>query len=121
MERYHKDIGFNLIDIQALHSRINRLNTIKFTFTRHSIDKITERGQLEVIGHFLRDLRLCYSDLFEYYKETDYISKLCFRINFSDTKDLILVLNEYKGIVTIYLNNKADKHFTLNKNNYSKV
>jgi hypothetical protein len=116
--RFHKDIYFPIDDNIDLNNLIQSLNIKKFKFSVHSIDRIIEKSNIESIGLYLKDLKLEYSTMFEYYKIDNILEKLVFRLNFDVNKDLILVLNKDKFIVTIYFNNKSDNHKTLNKENY---
>ena len=48
-----------------------------------------------------------------------FLSKVVYRVNYSDTHDLIVVVIPERWFVkTVWLNAKSDKHQTLNKNRY---
>jgi len=48
-----------------------------------------------------------------------FLSKVVYRVNYSDTHDLIIVVIPERWFVkTVWLNAKSDKHQTLNKNRY---
>jgi hypothetical protein len=119
MQRYHKDLYFPESDKVLLLKAINRLNFLRFKTSEHSFDRFNERLELSQIGDIFKQLSFNYSDLFEYYKEGQEIIKLCFRISLNSQKDIIFILNSEKLIVTVYLNNKGDNHFTLNPKNYT--
>ena len=118
MTRYHKDIFFP--DNDKLPAIVSNLNQRKWVLSKHSFDRIIEKSEnVSVIGYFIKDLVLKEAYLFEYYKENDIITKLVFRIPFDNENDIILVLNDYKEIVTVYYNNKEDNHRTLDNKIYS--
>lgn len=120
MTRYHKDIYFPAENKEDITFLVNRLNTLKFKLSSHSFDRIIEKSKdISVIGYFIKDLLLKESFLFEYYKENDIITKLVFRIPFDNEKSLILVLSDYKNLVTVYFNQNTDNHKTLAKENYT--
>ena len=116
MQRYHKDLFFP--DIDKLNILIERLNRKRWGYTGHSFEKIKERASYQSVICFIRDLRLKADDVFEYYKYGDIIEKICLRIEYSREADIILVVNQYKGIVTVYFNNKSDRHISLNPKHY---
>ena len=118
MTRYHKDIFFP--DNDKLPAIVSNLNQRKWVLSKHSFDRIIEKSEnVSVIGYFIKDLVLKEAYLFEYYKENDIITKLVFRIPFDNEKSLILVLSDYKNLVTVYFNNCLDNHKTLDKRNYT--
>ena len=121
MQRYHKNLFFPENDKENLIFLVNKLNTLKFKLSSHSFERIIEKSKdISVIGYFIKDLVLKESFLFEYYKENDIITKLVFRIPFNQDKVLILVLSDYKNLVTVYFNNCLDNHKTLDFENYTK-
>ena len=118
MTRYHKDIFFP--DNDKLPVIVSNLNQRKWALSKHSFDRIIEKSKdIENVGNFLKNVYLEASQVFEYYKENDFIFKLVFRLNFDNEKDIILVLNSEKEIVTVYYNNKEDNHRTLDNKIYS--
>ena len=118
MKRYHKKIYFPEKDIAGILSLINNLNKEKWQYTKHSIDKIYSLANISDILNYIKYLTLDFNDLFEYYTEDDSICKLVFRFNYNDNQDIIFVVSDKKNIITIYLNDRGDKHCTLNKNIY---
>lgn len=119
MERYHEKVGFKQEDISLLEDFTNRLNSISWKYTSHSIDNIKYRAvDMEAILRFIKDVELKPEQIFEYYSSTAGIIKVCYRINYGLT-DIILVLGEDKQIITIYLNSTSDKHDNLRKELYN--
>lgn len=117
MQRYHKDLYFP--HKQEVTFLCLRLNKLSWGYTNHSFERIKERGNIEAIGYCLRDCRLNEGQIFEYYIGYEgKIEKAVFRIEFDRTKDLIIVLNKDKVIITVYLNNKIDNHSTLDPKKY---
>lgn len=119
MNRYHKKIGFDLNDIQKLKDFTDKLNSLDWCFTSHSLDNLRYRAiDLKNILLFIKRLILDYENIFEYYAEHKII-KACYRVNYNKYTDIIIVLGENKQIITIYLNSQEDEHFTLKNNLYS--
>lgn len=116
MQRYHKNLYFP--DIEKLNILVEKLNGKKWGYTGHSFEKIKLRSNLESILIFVRDLKFKPEDIFEYYKYGDIIEKVCFRIEYEQNTDIILVVNQYKGLVTVYFNSKNENHLTLNPKHY---
>lgn len=120
MTRYHKNIFFP--DLKDLPAIVNKLNSLKWKLSFHSFDRLLEKSKdIESIGYFIKNLILNEENIFEYYKDNTGIFKVVFRINFDKERDLILVLNTDKNIVTVYYNNVADNHKTLDKEIYSLI
>lgn len=119
MERYHIKTGFKEEDIKKLKDFTNKLNNMKFKYTLHCLDNIKNRViDLEGLLLCIKDITLHYDYIFEFYSEAVYIAKVCYRIPWNDNIDIILVLNDEKEIITIYLNSKEDNHITLKKELY---
>ena len=117
MYRYHKKIYFP--DIKKLQVLNDKLNMYNWQYSKHAIDNLQYRSiDINAILMFIKNIKLKYDNIFEYYVKDDNIIKVCYRINFNNYTDLILVLNKYKKIITIYLNNKDDKHYTLKRELY---
>jgi len=120
MNRYHKKLYFP--DKEKLISFINILNNIEWQYTAHCLNNLNIRfGDKQKILLFIKDLKLDYNNIFEYYMENNKIIKICYRINYSIVSDLIIVIGEFKQIITIYLNDKEDNHYTLKENLYCKA
>ena len=121
MERYHVKTGFKKEHVLKLSEFTDRLNEINFKYTSHSIDNLNYRVvDVEGLLRFIKAIELKPEQAFEIYTEGIDIIKACYRFNYGKA-DIILVLNEDKLIVTIYLNSALDNHETLNKNIYSQV
>jgi hypothetical protein len=118
LERYHVKIGFKQEHIKKLEDFTNRLNGLSWKYSSHSIDGLSYRAvDVEGLLRHIKGVELSAGAIFEYYAEGSEIIKACYRINYGAV-DIILVLNEDKLIVTIYLNSAKDNHETLQKNIY---
>ena len=118
MERYHVKIGFKQEHIKKLEDFTNRLNGLSWKYSAHSIDGLNYRAvDVEGLLRYIKGVQLTAGAIFEYYAEGSEIIKVCYRVNYGAI-DIILVLNEDKLIVTIYLNSATDSHYTLKKNIY---
>src|SRR3972149_7961383 len=110
MERYHIKIGFIKDDIQSLKAFTNNLNSMNWQYTSHCLDNIKYRViDIEALLLYIKDIILNYDNIFEYYKEQNYIIKVCYRIPYLKDIDIILVLNDEKSIITIYINSSDDE------------
>ena len=120
MNRYNKKVYFPEEDREELKRFNDRINRQNFSFSVHCLDNIKYRAiDIEKVVKFVKDIEVFnMPDIFEYYKDNE-IEKCCYRIEYDNMNDIILVLSKYKKIVTIYFNQKEDKHFTLNKKAYS--
>jgi hypothetical protein len=116
MTRYHKKVYFP--DIKELSALNDKLNSLNWRYSVHALDNLKHRviNQYALLS-YIKELKLNKDNIFEYYKEKNFISKVCYRINFCEY-DFILVLSANKEIITIYLNACEDEHETLNKNLY---
>lgn len=118
--RYHIKTGFNKDDITSLRLANNRLNALDWQYSRHCLDNLKHRViDLRQVLEFIKGVNLDFSQVFEYYSEAQGITKVCYRINFNQYYDLILVLTLEKKIVTIYLNSVGDEHISLKKEIYN--
>ena len=69
--RYHREVYIPISDIKRLASLTEYLNTLKWTYSAHSLDNLKYRMiRQEDILLYIRDLKLKDTDIFEYY--TDY-------------------------------------------------
>jgi len=119
MLRYHKKVYFPESDKNKLENITKNLNILNWQYSRHTLDNLKFRSiDIEDILLFIKNITLEYHQIFEYYKYREGIEKICYRISYNDYDDIILVLNENKLIITIYLNSKNDKHETLKENLY---
>ena len=120
MNRYHKSIYIPNNIKEKLKPFNNRLNTLNWQYTPHSIDSIKNRCyNIKNILYFISKLSLDVKDIFEVYEFNNNIIKACYRIEYQ-TCDIILVIDSNKTIITIYANAKEDNHITLNKNLYTR-
>lgn len=123
MLRYHKDVHFPDRDIDKLELFTSRINSIKaFTFSKHCLNNIIHRIlDVEQILQLIKGLTFNSKNIFEYYKEKGYIEKVCYRVNYNKYQDIIIVMNKFKKIITIYVNGKEDTHRNLDKTLYVKA
>jgi hypothetical protein len=123
MRRYHKSVYFDPKDYSSLQTFTERLNSIKWRYTAHCLDSIKDRAiDLEGLLLFVKGLKLTLGAIFEYYADDNsrYIVKACYRVSYINGLDIILVMNDDKEIITIYLNSSEDLHYTLRKDLYQK-
>lgn len=121
MYRYHKEVYFPNNSLLSIKKLTEELNSLKWKFAGHCLDNVKYRT-IDVNGMllFIAKTQLNSEDVFEYYAEENSgnIEKLCYRLDWNKAMDIILVLNKYKTIITIYLNSKDDKHYTLKRELY---
>lgn len=120
MKRYHKDISFPT-DHQEQLKGVNAIfnNGDSFIKTTHGIDRLDRFRLIEVLT-FLSSVRFSVKDIFEYYiNEHNIITKVCYRLKYNDSEDLIIVLGREKTMITMYLNNTSDSHSTLKRELYT--
>jgi hypothetical protein len=121
MLRYHKKVYIDVADLERLKTFTEGLNVLSWQYTAHCLDNVKSRAiDLEGLLRFIKDIILDYNTIFEFYiddKSRDII-KVCYRINWQKDLDIILVLNQGKSIITIYINSRTDEHFTLRKELY---
>jgi hypothetical protein len=108
---------------KGLQTFTDRLNGLNWRYSRHSIENIKYRAiDLESVLLFIRDLKLESGQIFEYYlKDNLEPEKVCYRVEFNSGIDLILVINQYKEIITIYINSREDRHIELKKELYQRA
>ena len=117
MLRFHKKIYFP--DIEKLKNVNNNLNMRKWQYSKHALENLKYRSiDIKKALNFIKNVELDYLNIFEYYKLDGSIEKVCYRIEYNQLLDIILVVNKYKKIITVYMNSKDDKHFTLKSNLY---
>ena len=121
MLRYHKKVYFPICNIPKLKDFTISLNNLSWEYTKHTLDNIKDRFlDIKGILLYIKDITLSTENIFEYYMEAQKIVKVCYRIKYNNGMDIILVLSEYKNIVTIYINSTEDKHITLKTELYQK-
>jgi len=119
MLRYHKKIYFPVQDTEDLKSIVDDLNNQNFSFSSHCLDNIKYRtNDIERVLNTVNNTVLSYNQVFEYYKAQN-IEKICFRLQFNEDNDIILVLSSDKNIITIYFNSTIDNHETLKAELYN--
>jgi len=121
MNRYHIKTGFDPKHISQLKELTEQLNCKDWLYSEHCLDNLKYRIiDLKKILIFIKNSILNYSQVFEYYSEQDII-KICYRLNYNNLQDIILVLTPDKKIITIYINSVDDKHITLKTELYNKI
>jgi len=117
MQVYHKEKSFPHEDLLRLF--VVSVKGQFWSLSRHAKERILERvDHVEKIGTMLRDYILTFDDILEYTLNNGHIEKVLVRIDFDKDNDLIFSVSYDAKILTVYLNKKADKHFTLNKLQY---
>ena len=120
--RYHRKVYFPEDSTNKLTSLCDSLNGENWRYTAHSIDGLKYRAiDQKAVLLFIKDLRLEPSKVFEYYIEGSKITKICYRVEYTDNIDLVIVISKEKNIITIYLQDKTDDHVTLNSCLYCKI
>jgi len=127
MIRKHKGMGFKPQDVQLLQSFTDDMSKEKWTLLPHSVYRIKSKGgdELERVMEFIRTTELRTKDIFEAYFEKQSVLKACYRVPYSDSKDMILVVAVGRGgtgkeLVTFYFNSKQERHFNLNRSLYGR-
>ena len=122
MERYHKKIFFPISNDKKLNDAVISLNNKKISLSKHAIEKLKNRipeSEYSNISHFFSNMQLKIDDIIEYYVENNIICKLVFRMKYNQYKDIILIMNLNKTLITLYLNNSTDEHETLRHELYN--
>lgn len=121
MQRYHKDIYYPANAQEYIQALTDKLNGLKWQYSKHCIENLKYRlVNIKAVLLFVKQLRLKPEQVFEYYIKEDKILKACYRVLYNTGIDIIIVVNSEKNIVTIYVNEYGDKHYTLNKSVYNK-
>lgn len=121
--RYHKDVYFPLWAEKELENFSRELNWKPTILSNHVLNKFYEdyRMSSRKIREVIMGTWLDAKDIFEFYGKEGQIEKVCYRIeNAVDDKDLIIVINAQKVVITVYLNSSGDYHASLNKSLYEK-
>jgi hypothetical protein len=116
MLRFHKKVYTKPEDLERLKTLTEQLNDIIWTHSEHCLDNLKYRIiDIEDILRFIKGVKLEPDQIFEYYldNKTREPQKICYRINYNDDIDLILVVSNTKNLITIYINSKDDNHETL--------
>lgn len=121
MQRYHKKVYFPDSAKNDLKNFTIKLNNKQWRYTKHCLQHVKWRSyNFENILKYIQQKKLNDMDIFEYSTLNNKIIKACYRFTYSEGMDIILVTDENKSIVTIYLNMSADKHNTLKTCQYNK-
>lgn len=122
VKRYHKSVFFPPGIENDLFFFTRKLNYRIWEFTDHALDRLSDEPREGVIKKFLDALWLDSDWIFEVYLDKDHIKKVCYRCSFSEDEDLILVVTDEKGLVTLYFNDVGDLHnsMDLNREEYAK-
>lgn len=101
---------------------VESINNQSYLYTKHCIDRLKYQiSDYTPILLFIKDLKFKTDNIFEWYEDNNMVKRVCFRLNYNEKFDLILILDEFKHIVTTFLNLKNDNHETLNTSLYTKV
>jgi len=123
MLRYHVEVYTNLAHKKALEGFTSRLNRLRWGYSEHCLENLKYRViDLESILLYIRNLNLLPEQIFEYYLNdlTKEPEKSCYRVNYNPGIDLVLVINQYKEIITLYINSAEDNHITLKNELYQR-
>lgn len=125
LKRYHIDIYCPDWTRKSILEFIGGLKEIKLKYSYHANHKILKMGKKykNIVKTLINQLIISdeiYLDyVFEFYARNENIKKVCYRFPMKDLDtDIILVISDKGKIVTIYLNDNFDKHFSLNKSLY---
>ena len=124
MNRYHIKVFTKSEHTDKLISFTYKLNNMKCKYTSHCLNNIKSRSfDLQQFFYWIKtELILDYNNIFEFYTDDfDNIIKVCYRVSYNKSIDIILVLGINKQIITMYYNSKNDKHSTLRKEAYINV
>jgi hypothetical protein len=112
MELYHYTLGFP--------SKFNpNVGTIKLEYSVHakSASQTDRYGAIQLPGNLKTGSASC----IELGLENGAVQKLVYRVSYSDTLDLCIVVAPRQGhfkVLTVWLNLKVDQHETLNASKY---
>lgn len=122
--RYHKEVYFSNKHKEDIISFTFKLNNKDWLYTNHCLDNLKLRilDLKQLLYYIKNQLKLNSDDIFEFYTDDkDNILKACYRISYNHIYDVILVIGHNKEIITIYINEKSDKHETLKKYLYTTI
>jgi len=121
MKRYHKKVYYPDSSKVDLEGFIKGLEGLAWQYSRHTLENLKYRSyNTKDILLYIKDLKLDYNDIFEYYADDTGIKKVVFKIDYKGLFDLCLVISGSKKIITIYINSKNDNHDTLDRGLYVK-
>lgn len=119
--RYHIKVFTKPEHITDLQSITANLNRQAWRYSIHCLDNLKYRAiDIEGVLLFIKGIQLEPEQIFEYYtSDSDQnIEKICYRLPYNKGIDIILVVNQDKEIITLYMNAKEDKHETLKRELY---
>lgn len=108
MNMYHREVGFpDSLLIPDLK--------VKLKYCDHTLEK-----NLKILPKYIRINK---TNIFEVSTFDDIkIKKALVRINYDEKRDMVLVLQilskAWARVITVWLNKKQDKHYTLDKTKY---
>ena len=125
MKRYHREVYTEAKHWARLGALTEVFNGMKWQYTGHCLDHITTSGRvvdIEGLLRYIKGVKLDPGQIFEYYLDdtSEEVIKVCYRLPYMKDIDLILILGEEKQIITIYINSREDKHYTLKKELYTR-
>jgi hypothetical protein len=109
-------------DLKGLKAFTSDINDLNWQYTKHCLDNLAHRIlDIKSLLLYIKGLTLNYNDIFEFYKDdlSGDIIKSCYRINWQGNIDIILVVDQDKTILSIYINSIEDKHETLKRELYT--
>lgn len=120
MLRYHKAVYIPNEYISKLQEYTDNLNTLQWQYSNHALNNLKYRVlDKKHILLYIKYKILNYNDIFEFYADDNSnIIKAVYRFKYMNGQDIILVIASNKKIITIYLNNSNDLHYTLKKEIY---
>ena len=112
MTLYHSEIGFPDLPLP--------LGKIKLTYSKHALQE-ARKDRYSVINLPL-SVFVVEGQIFEMAVVCSEIIKIGIRIPYSTAHDLVLIVKPKSGfVITCWLNEKHDKHTSLDKTRYSAV
>ena len=119
--RYHKAIGFRPQDIK----RMEILNTVfqrkRFIWSNHAKKRLQRVENLEYFYNWLNMVEFMPQNIIEYTVQSNEIVKVLYRLQYDQKEDIILSIGNTGNLITLWFNDIADRHVTLNKRQYAKV
>lgn len=122
VERFHRRVGFptgSELLLENFSENLNRCS--KLTWSLHAKDKLGFRTDLDRIESMVRICEFDSRNVFEFYRDTRGVSKVCYRYPYSLKEDIILVVSRELLIVTVYFNKRNDRHSSLTKTIYRRI
>lgn len=128
LDRYHVDVHCPPWSREAILTFSESLKNQKLKYSFHARNKIRNlpRKQRSVVKLLVKNLNL-FDELFldyvfEFYaNKNNIVKKVCYRIPLMELEyDVIFVISSTGKIVTIYINNRDDKHAFLDESIYMK-